>query len=256
MTFDTVSPPGPESGMKGTEDKISALLELLESRDRTEIRAAVDALINLSSSSALPKPILEQLLADSSRENRWAIGYILGHLPQPSAAAIASLLDGLDHSEPDIRWAIVLLLVRLAQSDVNVVQQLLALSARGTANQRRMAIYCIRDLRLADDASMAALSSATADQDSTVRVAAVTSLRWRADAGASTRRLLLDRFVGDEDGKVRNAAAVTLAQLGTPDGLFVQALEECVSRGDAHARKAALAALDIIKNKRPAPNGS
>jgi HEAT repeat protein len=241
--------------MKGTEDKITAALERLESRDRAEIRAAVDALIDLASSAALPKSALEQLLADRSRGNLWAVGYVLGHLPQPSAAAIGSLLDGLDHSEPDIRWAIALLLTRLAQSDGNVVQQLLALAASGKANQRRMAIYCIRDLRLACKASMAALASATGDQDPSVRVAAVTSLRWRADAGASTRKLLLDIFVGDQDGRVRNAAAVTLAQLGAPDVSFVRALEQCVSRGDASARKAALAALEILKNQRPAPAG-
>jgi HEAT repeat protein len=241
--------------MTGAEDTLTALIERLESRDRPKLRAAVDALINLASSSALAKPVLEQLLTDHSRKNRWAVGYVLGHLPQPSAAAIGSLLDGLDQSEPDIRWAIALLLIRVAQSDGNLVQRLSTLSVSGTANQRRMAIYCIRDLRLADEASMAALSSATGDPDPTVRVAAVTSLRWRADAGASTRKLLLDRFVRDEDGRVRSAAAITLAQLGTPDVLFVRALEQCVSQGDVHAKKAALAALEMLKNKRPAPNG-
>lgn len=238
------------------KESLAALIERLESRDRTEIRAAVDALIDLASSSTLPKALLEQLLADGNRENRWAVGYVLGHLPQPSAAAIGSLLDGLDRSEPDIRWAIALLLTRLAQSDGNIVERLLALSATGTANQRRMAIYCVRDLRLTCKASMAALASATGDRDPSVRVAAVTSLRWRADAGVSTRKLLLDRFVTDQDGRVRNAAAVTLAQLGAPDVSFVRALEECVGRGDAHARKAALAALEILKNQRPAPAGS
>jgi HEAT repeat protein len=110
-------------------------------------------------------------------------------------------------------------------------------------------------LRLVDSASMTALSTAAGDEDATVRVAAVTSLRWRADAGNSARQLLLNRFINDNNVRVRNAAAVTLAQLGKPDMSFVSALEECLKSGDVHARKAALAALEIVKSKRPAPNG-
>jgi len=242
--------------MNGAQDEIAALIARLEQPEKSKIRAAVDALIELSSTMPSLRAALEQSLDDNLRRNRWAVAYVLGHLPQPSGAAILAMLGGLDHAEPDIRWAIALLLVRLARSDGNLIDRLLALCASGTVNQRRMATYCIRDLQLTDGASMAALSAAAKDENPTVRVAALTSLRRRRDAGAAARDLLFDRFINDEDSRVRNAAAVTLAQLGAPDESFIRALEHSAKKGDAQARKAAVAALDLLQKKRPAPDGS
>jgi HEAT repeat protein len=242
--------------MNGAEENTAVLIARLEDSEKAKIRAAVDALIDLSSSIPSLRGSLEESLNDGQLKNRWAVGYVLGHLPQPSGAAILALLGGLDHIEPDIRWAIALLLVRLARSDGSLINSLLTLCASGTVNQRRMAAYCIRDLQLTDDASMAALSAAARDSDPTVRVAALTSLRRRSDAGAAARDLLLDRFVNDGDGRVRNAAAITLAQMGAPGEAFVRALEQSAKSGDAHARKAALAALELLQKKRPAPDGS
>jgi HEAT repeat protein len=239
--------------MNRVEDKTAELIDCLEDSEKAKIRAAVDALVDLSAASPCVRTALEASLDDERRKNHWALAYVLGQLPQPSDAAIRALLGGLNHGEPDIRWAIALLLVRLARSDGSVLRLLLALCASGTVNQRRMAAYCIRDLQLADDASMAALSAAARDQDPTVRVAALTSLRWRRDASAAARCLLLDRYLNDEDGRVRNAAAVTLAQLGAPDEAFIRALEQNARSDDAHARKAATAALNLLQNKRPAP---
>jgi HEAT repeat protein len=242
--------------MNGVEDKIAALIADLDHPEKAKIRAAVDALIDLSAHAPALRATLQGSLNDEQRKNRWAVAYVLGHLPQPSGAAIRVLLSGLDHGEPDIRWAIALLLVRIAKNEGNLANSLLALCASGTVNQRRMAIYCIRDLQFTDDTSMAALLAAARDEEPTVRVAALISLKSRRDAGTAARHELLERFINDPDGRVRNASAVTLAQLGAPDEAFLRALEQGAQSSDRRARKAALAALALLQKKRPAPNGS
>lgn len=243
-------------GMNGVEDRIVTLIADLEAPEKTRIRAAVDALIQVAADAPAVRAALEQCVGDEGRKNRWAVAYVLGHLPRPSSATIRALLKGLDRSEPDIRWAIALLLIQMVKGDGDLANLLLTLSAKGTVNQRRMAIYCIRDLRLTDHSSMAALLTAATDEEPTVRVAALTSLRWRSDSGSAARRRLLERYLDDPDGRVRNAAAVTLAQLGDPDETFTRALEQGAKSADAHARKAAVAALELLQKKRPAPNGS
>jgi hypothetical protein len=238
--------------MNGDEEKNAALIAALDHPQKPKIRAAVDALIALSRHEPGLRAILEQSLGDGQHRNLWAFAYVLGHLPQPSGATHQALLAGLDHGEPDIRWAIALLLVRLAKMESVIANLLLELSRSGTANQKRMAVYCIRDLRLSDDASLQALLDATGDTESTVRVAAVTSLKTRSDAGPKARDRLLELFLTDTDVRVCNAAAITLAQLGSPSEDFVAALRAAENSENAPLKKAASAALSLLEGKRPA----
>jgi HEAT repeat protein len=166
------------------------------------------------------------------------------------------LLDTLDHREPDIRWAIVLLLVRIAKSENSIIGPLIDLCRIGTANQKRMAIYCLRDLALNDAASLQALLLSLSDSDATVRVAAVTSLRNRTDENDRVRESLLQSYVNDADIKVRNAAAVTLANIGSPSEEFLRALKEASENDNSQARKAAAVALGLLEKREPAPPGS
>jgi HEAT repeat protein len=69
------------------------------------------------------------------------------------------------------------------------------------------------------------------------------------------RKRLYDIFVNDPDLRVRNAAAVTLAQLGAPSGEFLAALKLAEASEHAQLRKAAAAALSIIQKRRSAPAG-
>jgi hypothetical protein len=242
--------------MNNLDEKFAALISDLDQPEKAKIRAAVDALIALSGEASGLRGALERSLSDGQRKNHWAIAYVLGHLPEPSGAAIRHLLVGLDHREPDIRWAIALLLVRITKSEGGLVKLLLDLCRSGTVNQKRMAIYCIRDLQLNDDASMQELLAEARDEEPTVRVAAVTSLKTRPDADATARRQLLELFRYDEDLRVRNAAAITLAQLGAPSEDFMAALGAAVNGENAQLKKAATVALGMLKNKRSAPAGS
>jgi len=238
------------------DDKIAALIADLDQLDKPTIRAAVDKLIKLAVAAPALADELNRLLDDSRGRHQWPAAYILAHLPHPSQRVFAVLLNALDHPDPEIRWAVMLLLVRLAKTDRDIVGLLLELRETGTPTQRRTAIYCIRDLSLTDATSLQALLNSLRDDDPTVRVAAVTSLKRRTEIDSDGRKILYDLFVNDPDLRVRNAAAVSLAQLGSPSDEFLAALKTAEVSEHAQLRKAATAALAIIQKRRSAPAGS
>ncbi len=134
--------------------------------------------------------------------------------------------------------------------------RLIDLSATGTANQKRMALYCIRDLVLSDAASLAASVNALSDVDPTVRVAAAICLKPRADLKDDGRNLLLKVYLEDPDLRVRNAAAIVLANLGSPSEEFLIALRAASESKNGQTRKTAVAALDLLEKRRSAPAGN
>jgi len=244
------------SDMDDPDSKIAALIADLEHSDKPKIRAAVDELIPLAQNSSNLRARLNELLNDPRRQHHWPVAYILGHLPQPSGAVVRTLLDGLDHREPDIRWAIALLLVGMAKTEVGLVKLLIELCAAGTSNQKRMAVYCIRDLNLTDSLSLLTLLKTLEDMDPSVRVAAATSLKTRGDIDASGKNSLLQVFSNDPEPKVRNATAMTLAQMGSPSEEFMRALRKASESENAQIKKAASAALALLGKKRSAPSGA
>ena len=106
--------------MEIDKDQTAALVADLDHQDKPTIRAAVDALIPLAAHSPQICDLLNRRLIEDGHKNYWPVAYVLGNLPQPSRAAITHLLDALDHREPDIRWAIALLLVGIAKQNTEL----------------------------------------------------------------------------------------------------------------------------------------
>jgi HEAT repeats len=227
--------------------EIAALIAALDHPDKPTIRVAVDNLIALAQASATLRDLIERRLDEPGHKNYWPAAYILGHHGQPSAVVIRTLLSALDHREPDIRWANGLLLVRIAQHEPAVVPLLIDLCATGSANQKRMALYCLRDLALSDNESRAAMLTAMDDEEPTVRVAAVTSLKVRTDLDDAVRQKLLTSYLNDVDDRVKNVVAITLASVGSPDETFLSVLEEASKSGNLQIKKSANAALKILQ---------
>ncbi|HEY1232074.1 MAG TPA: HEAT repeat domain-containing protein [Candidatus Binatia bacterium] len=232
------------------ETEIAELINKLGHDDKPTLRVAVDALIPLASEfSVVRETLLCRLLEAERATDKWPIAYILAHLPNPSQPVIRSLLDALDHRDADIRWAVALLLVRIAKLAPQRINELIDLCASGTANQKRMALYCLRDLRLSDPKSLAALLRALVDVDPTVRVAAAIALKSRSDLDRRARNFLLQSYLNDREIKVRNAAAIALADLGETSIEFLTALRQAVLDEDEKVRKTAMKALELIKKR-------
>jgi HEAT repeat protein len=237
------------------DDKIAALMADLEKSDKPTLRKAVDALIPIAAEDLRIATTLSELLNDPGRKNRWPIAYVLASLPSPTQSSIQVLIETLDQRDPDIRWAVALILIRLAKTDRQVLRLFIELASKGTVNQRRMAIYSLRDVGLSDDESVQTLLNSLRDLDPTVRVAAATSLKVHSRLSESGKNELLQLFSKDQDLRVRNTAAVTLAQLGDPSEEFLSELTQAIASENAQLKKAASAAFDILK-KRSAPSGS
>lgn len=236
------------------EDEIVRLIADLDHTDKPTIRAAVDALTARAAESPVIRDLLDRRLAQPGHKNYWPAAYILGQLPQPSPATIRILLDALDHPAPDIRWAIALLIIEIAKRDSDIVKLLIDLCAGGSANQKRMAIYCLRDLGLTDLASLTAMLAGLSDADPTVRVAAALALKTRNDVTVDGKNRLCAIYISDADARVRHAAAITLASLGERSEKFLAALKKNTTSEDAQTKKAACAALALLE-RRPASTG-
>jgi HEAT repeat protein len=238
------------------ETDVGALIADLEHNEKPVIRAAANALISLAETSVELRDRLHRRMGDPQVKNLWAVAYVLAHLPQPSRDVTQRLLESLGHHDPDIRWAIGLLLAHLANRDEEITRQLLRLCTAGNALQRRMAIYCLRDLGLQDAESTEAFFLALRDPDPLVRIAAAAGLKKKTHLDWHAKDTLLTVFLEDPDNRVRSVAAVTLAQVGEPSERFLQALNLAESSENEQIRRAANAALSLLENKRAAPSGS
>ena len=240
--------------MDEADGKIVALIADLDSPDKRKVRAAVDALFLLATDSSELYTRLAELLSDPQRHNCWPLAYILGSLPNPSPQTLDILLETLGSPDSDIRWAIALLLVRQARTDSRVVDLLTQIVETGNATQRRMTIYCIRDLCLEDAVALPVLLKGLRDMEPLVRVASATALKARADLSSDGRSLLLKVFANDPDFRVRSAAAITLAGLGEASEEFLTALSQAIGTENPQIKKAACAALALLEKKRSAPS--
>ena len=238
--------------MQEESEKISSLIDSLNHPDKKVIRQAAETLISIGSHLPELSQRLERLLSDTPAENRWPIAYVLAHISPLSSSCLDVLKETLGSEDPDIRWAVALLLVRLGKSDGGIVPLLLDLLKTGIPTQRRMAVYCLRDMNLKDTPSLQALLQSLRDPEPLVRVAAVASLRVRTEVGKDGVNRLLHLFLEDPDSRVRNTAAITLARLGAPTDEIRTALKDASQSKDPQLKKAANAALDLLQKKGPA----
>ncbi len=239
--------------MNGEPKELEFLLDSLSEPDKRQIRKTVDALIALAPQQPDLAQRLEGLLARAGEENRWPIAYILGNLPNPSSLCMEALLAALNSDDPDIRWAVSLLLGRLGKSNHLLVERLVDLVHSGSARQRRMVVYCLRELDLSSSTFWRALRQAIHDPEPLVRVAAITTLKLRPGVGRESLDLLIAILRQDPDSRVQCAAAITLPYLGEPAGTIRAALEEALRTSNLQLQKACLAALELMRKKEPVP---
>ncbi len=230
---------------------IVSLVQSLNHRNKKVVRQASDSLIAMAPQLPQLGERLDRLLSETPRENRWPIAYVLAHLSSPSPLCLSVLLETLDSNDPDLRWAAAQLFVRLGKGDGEIANLLLKVLKTGTPIQRRMALYCLRDLQLRDAASLKALLEALRDTDSLVRVAAVTSLKSRPDVGKDGVDALLRLFLEDRDSRVRHIAAIALGQIAAPGDEVRAALKEAGLSENSQLKKAAKAALALLEKKGP-----
>ncbi len=188
-------------------------MESLAHSDRAVVRRAVDSLVALGNERPEIRESLSKLFQEVSSKKRWPVAYTLGQLTQPSSSCLEVLTAALGSEDPDIRWATLQLLIRLGNNDPRIPTLVCNLLNSESPVQRRMAVYCLRDLGVGDPSLQL---RCLGDTDPLVRVAAVTALSKHAQLSGDVLSVLMRTNSDDTDSRVRNAAGFVLERLGIP----------------------------------------
>ena len=192
------------------DQRIGPLLDALEATDKAVIRRAVESLVAL----AADEPRVADVLAERLRAApRWPVAYALGQITRPSAPCLEVLVWGLGSGDQDLRWATQLLLTDLGKRYPEVGARLEGLLLHGSPTQRRMAVYCLRDIGEAGAGLPPALLKAIQDPEPLVRVAVITTLAKAPKVGTETLDALRSAAADDADVRVRNAAGFAVKRL-------------------------------------------
>ncbi len=195
--------------------RVAPLLDALAQTDKAVVRRAVEELVAL----AADEPEVAEVLAQRLREApRWPVAYALGQITRPSAPCLEMLAWGLGSGDQDLRWATQLLLTDLGKRYPEVGAHLEGLLSDGSATQRRMTVYCLRDIAAAGAGLPAAVLRAITDPEPLVRVAVVTTLAKESGIGPEGLEALGKAAADDPDVRVRNAAAFALKRFSEAGG--------------------------------------
>jgi HEAT repeat protein len=231
---------------RATPEELAALADCLGAGQKAVERPAAEAFAALAARGVAVHDVLMRALASPLPRRRWGAAFALALLADdPPAATLAVLLDTLGADDGDLRWAAADIVVRL-RDRVMLVESLRALAGSGNAAQRKMALYCLRDLDARTPEVEQAVLCALGDDDRDVRLAAVAALaRLAGDRGAAAERLVHALERGDE--RLRRAAAAALGTLGERSAPVVAALRAAAASPDPSLRRAAEGALRRLR---------
>ncbi len=231
---------------RGTIDagEISAICNLLGDRDRRVQRRAAETLAAVHASDFGIDARLEQALSAADRRLRWGAAFCQACTGRPSRAAFAVWVEHLASRDRDLRWAAHALVVRhLDEVGEGALASLRSAAMGEEAQRRKMALYCLRDIGVADQANTELARRALDDTDIDVRLAALSALpRVATDPHGAARTVCA--YLEDDDPRMRRVVAATLGKLGWSDERVGVALEAASRSADPGLRRAALGALN------------
>jgi len=232
---------------RATPEELAALTDCLGAGRKVVERPAAEAFATLAARGAPVEDVLLAALASPLPRRRWGAAFALSLAGDPPAATLPVLLETLGADDGDLRWAAAGIVVRLHERTA-LVESLRALVASGNAAQRKMALYCLRDLGVRSPDAEAAAIRALADPDEGVRLAAMAALaRLALDRGAAAAHLVGVLETASE--RVRRAAAAALGVLGERTPPVVAALEAAAASTDAALARAAGGALRGLSSR-------
>lgn len=264
---------------------VSRLAEALRNGDEQELVAAFDLLVAQDPPAPLPSALLHVLFAclghqakkvqrgaaavlarcaseqsavveglrsrleDPDARVRWTAAFALSELDLPDPSPLPVLIENLGYQESDLRWAAHTAILHLAGRHAQpVIDAMLRFVRNGNAVQRRMALYCLRDLEQTHDRAQAAYLHGLNDTDATVRLAGLACLGKLRVTSEPLRRALVGLLGYDPDMGVRRSTAIACGQIGDTDHRVIGALEGAAGTDDASLAKAAAKALDKLRD--------
>jgi HEAT repeat protein len=202
-------------------EDLDALRDCLGDERKRVQRQAAECLAALGGRVGGVEELLLGCLTSASPRFRWGAAYALARMGSFPEEALDVLVVALGSADNDLRWAAADLLARAAVSRRReTVGRLVAACRADSAEVRKMALYCLRDIGPGSEDGLRVVAGLLSDGDHGVRLAALSAVARLAPDPISAARLLLPRLA-DPDRRVRRAAAATLGRIGdrSPDVL-------------------------------------
>ncbi len=237
-----------------SDDVLDALVGCVGAAQKTIQRRAIDALaaVAVAGDARIVERLRGSIVGDD-RRMRWGAAYALAQIGAGAFAmhAADALCEALSDDDGDIRWAAANLIVRLGREyPVEIRERLIALGADSDRNARKMALYCIRDLRINGAELLAVMERAVRDPDVHVRLAALAVLTRLGDPSGAAAKLALGCLESDSDAGVRRAAAVALGNLQNSSPRAAAALKSAAAdESDESLARAARGALERLEKR-------
>jgi HEAT repeat protein len=226
-------------------DQIAAHLHDLGAGPKGIQRAAAEALGSAVAEDPGLRDRLLQELGGSDPRRRWGAAFALSCGEAPPAEIVPVLVETLASADGDLRWAAARILVRMIAARGASRDVLIPIIGAASPPQRKMALYCLRELGPDPSLGMAPIVNALEDEDRDVRLAALATGASLGRGDPDVARALARRLA-DADRGVARAAAAAVGRLGVdvPD---VRAALDAARRGsDADLSRAATEALSRL----------
>ena len=226
--------------------ELEALVVSLGDAAKAVQRPAAEACRALAARGVAVVPLLLEALDAPDPRLRFGAAYALGRVGPPPARALPALLDALALDDGDIRWAAAETLRRV-EPRAGAIAALLPLVRSGNPPQRKMALYCLRDIATADDdLAEDAIVTALNDPDLGVRLAAMTTSARLSRDRPRVAEKLVQAMTTAPDPREQRAAAAALGDLGVRSETVRSALETAAAGDDASLRRAAKRTLRLL----------
>jgi HEAT repeat protein len=229
--------------VNGTADAadVAALVTNLGHARKLVQRRVADALAFLRERGVDVRPSVVAALQSPNAQQRWGAAFALSRLGTPPPEVLPVLVQALGAADGDVRWAAAEILKGLpGHPDLPAV--LHGLLRAGSAEQRKMAAYCLREIGQPSVETEAALLGALHDSDVGVRLAALTCVARLA----TNRRLVAERLtvlLEDGEARVQRASAVALGELRESSPSVLAALRRAAASSDSSLQRAATRSL-------------
>lgn len=242
------------------DEVVRSLLACLGHATKKVQRGAATVLIRFAVRQPEIIEALTHKLTDPDPRLRWTAAFTLSQLDLPRSAPqdvssnqtqlldtstlLPVLIENLGHQESDLRWAAATAALQLARHHTqDVVPAIIQLVHTGNAVQRRMALYCLRDLEQTDQAAQEAYLASLHDRDPMVRLGSLSCLGKLRLTSEAMRAAMLRLLEHDPDMGVRRSAALTCGHIGDTDTHIVETLQRTAQSDDSSLRKVSTGAL-------------
>jgi HEAT repeat protein len=193
---------------------IDALGEALGDPVKAVARAASDALARLAREIDGVEPVVRLALRSDDASRRWHAALTSARIEPPSPRLLPPIVEALASREGDVRWTAARLLVEMGRVNPEVLPLVVGLVTGGeSADVRRMATHCVRELGPERPESTRALLEGTRDADRPVRHAALTALAGLTDPSGEVFDRLMEVIADPSDAPSRKIAAHSLGAL-------------------------------------------